>query len=226
MRLMTNPRIIAIAGVSSNSGKTTLLCDLLRQLSRDDSWEAIKLTRGHYRSCGKDPHTCCVSHLLGEQPTVRSGREATYVAGKDTGRYWDAGAANVHWVIATDSQVEAGVNEAISRVKAPNVLIEGTSLLQFIKTDFAILASGPDLPKLKTSARRALVEQQINALYFSSQNKNAAKSDELFAALSQTSQAMDQDWLTRLPVFWPDDLPMLAAVISGQINRDIATICV
>jgi hypothetical protein len=26
-------------------------------------------------------------------------------AGKDTGRYWDAGAANVHWVIATDAQL-------------------------------------------------------------------------------------------------------------------------
>src|SRR5204863_5114422 len=133
-------------------------------LSRDDSWEAIKLTRGHYRSCGKDPHTCCVSHLLGEQPTVRSGREETYAVGKDTGRYWDAGAANVHWVIASDRQVEAGINEALSHVKAPNVMIEGTSLLQFIKTDFAILVSGPDLPKPKTSARRALIEQKINAL--------------------------------------------------------------
>ncbi len=216
---MTNPRIIAIAGVSSNSGKTTLLCDLLRQLSRDESWEAIKLTRGHYRSCGKDPHTCCVSHLLGDQPTVRSGREETYTVGKDTGRYWDAGAANVHWVIAMDSQVEAGINEALSRVKAPNVLIEGTSLLQFIKTDFALLASGPDLPKPKPSARRALIEQKINALYFSSQKNQVAARADLFDTLSQSSRAIDRDWLATLPIFSPDDLQMLAASISSKINQ-------
>ena len=38
-------RIVVIAGTSSNAGKTTLLCDLLRELTRGESWEAIKLTR-------------------------------------------------------------------------------------------------------------------------------------------------------------------------------------
>lgn len=38
---------VAIAGVSSEVGKTTLLCELLRELP---GWEAIKMTRGHYRS--------------------------------------------------------------------------------------------------------------------------------------------------------------------------------
>ena len=113
------PTIVAISGFSSNTGKTTLMCELLRSLP---GWEAIKLTRGHYRSCGKDPDTCCVSDLLGAEPSVRSGREANYVAGKDTGRYWDAGAANVHWVIATDDQVEQGIREALSRVRTSGVL--------------------------------------------------------------------------------------------------------
>jgi hypothetical protein len=98
--------IVAISGFSSNTGKTTLMCELLRALP---GWEAIKLTRGHYRSCGKDPDTCCVSDLLGDEPQVRSGREENYAAGKDTGRFWDAGASNVHWVIATDEQVEKGI---------------------------------------------------------------------------------------------------------------------
>jgi hypothetical protein len=97
---------VAIAGISSEIGKTTLLCDLLREFP---GWEAIKMTRGHYRSCGKDPHACCVSHLLGDEPLVRSGFQQTYASDKDTGRYWDAGAANVHWVIVTDDQVERGV---------------------------------------------------------------------------------------------------------------------
>ncbi len=46
---------VAIAGISSEVGKTTLLCELLREFP---GWEAIKMTRGHYRSCSKDPHAC------------------------------------------------------------------------------------------------------------------------------------------------------------------------
>lgn len=206
-----NHRVIVIAGTSSNTGKTTLLCDLLRELSQTGVWEAIKLTRGHYRSCGKDPHACCVSHLLSDQPTVRSGREATYVAGKDTGRYWDAGAANVHWVIATDSQVEAGIQEALSRVIAPTVLIEGTSVLSVIPVDFAILAVGDDLSKTKASVRRALLEQKINALYF---HLNSARQETLIADLQKTSPAIDSEWLMQLPVFTPAELPRVAQAFA------------
>ncbi len=201
------PKTIAIAGTSSNSGKTTLLCDLLRELSKTEAWEAVKLTRGHYRSCGKDPHACCVSHLLSDQPTVRSGREATYAAGKDTGRYWEAGAVNVHWVIATDDQVEAGIQEALAQVQAPNVLIEGTSVLSVIPVDFAILAVGGDLSKPKASVRRALLEQKINALYF---HLNSAIQEMLMADLQKISPAIDPEWLTQLPVFTPDEIPQIA----------------
>jgi hypothetical protein len=135
---------IVIAGVGSNTGKTTLLCDLLLELGKQQPWEAIKLTRGHYRSCGKDPHACCVSHLLNDQPVIRSGRAETYAAGKDTGRYWDAGASNVHWVIVTDSQVEQGIRQALERVKSGGVLIEGTGVLKFVRADFAVMVTRPD----------------------------------------------------------------------------------
>jgi molybdopterin-guanine dinucleotide biosynthesis protein len=175
-------RIIVIAGTSSNTGKTTLLCDLLRELTRDESWEAIKLTRGHYRSCGKDPRACCVSHLLGDQPVVRSGRDETYAAGKDTGRYWEAGASDVHWVIATDNQVEQGISAALARVKSGRVLIEGTSLLKFIEADFVVMVARPDQTdrtKIKPSARRALAEGLVNAIYLSGEVDGAALIDSL-----------------------------------------------
>lgn len=208
-------RIITISGTSSNSGKTTLLCDLLRQLSATQRWEAVKLTRGHYRSCGKDPHACCVSDLLEEQATVRSGREATYTAGKDTARYWDAGAANVHWVIATDAQVETGIREALARVTAPNVLIEGTSVLNFVNADFSVLVVGDNLSKPKASARRALIERKINALYLPAENTNSAKSETLFAELTKISPAIDRKWFDGLPVFSANDLPQLVAGIRS-----------
>ncbi len=156
------PTIIAVGGFNSNSGKTTLVCDLLRALQ---GWEALKMTRGHYRSCGKDPHACCVAHLLSDEPVVRSGRAETYARGKDTGRYWDAGASEVHWAIVTDAQVEAGFRAALSRVKAPGVVVEGNSFLRSSEADFTVLVARTDVLKIKTTARRVL--PKASALYLS-----------------------------------------------------------
>lgn len=158
---MQQPIVIGVGGFTSNVGKTTLMCELLQAFP---GWEAIKTTRGHYRSCGKDPHACCVSHLLSEEPLVRSGREATYDAGKDTARYWDAGASNVHWLIATDDQIEKGIKEALARVRAQGVFIEGNSFSEFVHTEhFVMVRSGND--KIKRSAREAL--KKATSLYVS-----------------------------------------------------------
>jgi hypothetical protein len=165
---------IAIAGVSSEVGKTTLLCDLLREFP---GWEAIKMTRGHYRSCGKDPHACCVSHLLGDEPLIRSGFQKTYASDKDTGRYWDAGAANVHWVVVTDDQVERGIELALDRVNAPGVLIEGNSFLRFIDVDFAVLVTGGPDTKIKGSARWAF--QKASAVYLFDQTGQTSPSESV-----------------------------------------------
>ncbi len=214
-----SPKIITISGTSSNSGKTTLLCELMRRVSITERWEAIKLTKGHYRSCGKDPHACCVSDLLGEKPTVRSGREATYTIGKDTARYWDAGAANVHWVIATDAQVEAGIREALSRVQTPNVLIEGTSVLNFVKADFSILVIGDDLSKPKASARRALIERKFDALFLSAESVNSTIHETLVAKLTRLSPAIDREWLAGLPLLKPENLDDLARNVFALAGR-------
>src|ERR1044072_6775426 len=122
----------AASGFSSNVGKTTLVCELLRMLP---GWEAIKLTRGHYRSCGRDPAGCCVSDLLRDEPVIRSGRESNYQARKHTGYFWDAGSSNVHGVIVKHGQVETGIKEALARVKSVGVLIEGSSFLDYVKPD-------------------------------------------------------------------------------------------
>lgn len=150
---MREPIIIGIGGFASEVGKTTLLCELLRAFPGS---EAIKTTRGHYRSCGKDPHACCVSHLLGEEPLVRSGREETYESGKDTGRYWDAGATNVHWVIATDAQLGKGIQQAMMRVNAPLVFVEGNSFAEFVNPDCMFMVRRADDAKAKKSARRII----------------------------------------------------------------------
>ena len=198
---------IAVAGVSSEVGKTTLLCDLLRQFP---GWEAIKVTRGHYRSCGKDPHACCVSNLLGDEPLIRSGFQQTYASGKDTGRYWDAGAANVHWVIATDDQVERGVQLALKRVKAPGVLIEGNSFLRFIDVDLAVLVASEATAKIKASTRWAF--QKASALYLFDRSDATSQSNDIVTQINTRFSLLGLKRET--PAYGTSDFPKLVADVS------------
>jgi molybdopterin-guanine dinucleotide biosynthesis protein len=156
------PIVVAVSGFSSDTGKTSLACRLLAALP---GWEAVKVTKGHYRSCGKDPHACCVSHLLSDAPLVLSGRAKTYAPGKDTGRFWDAGAANVHWVVATKERVGDGVREALARVApdCPGVVVEGTGFVREVAVDYAVMVAGGPRREMKASA--AAVFSRADALY-------------------------------------------------------------
>lgn len=182
--------VLVVAGASSNSGKTTLVGAMLRHLTAATPWEAIKVTRGHYRSCGKDPHACCVSDLLGAAATVRSGRAQTYARGKDTGRYWDASASNVHWVIATDEQVEAGTATALARVQTLGVIIEGTSVLRYLEPAYTVLAVAEAVRPWKASARWALATGKVDALYLADAQR-----------LPRLAEADLQEKLAALPAY-------------------------
>ena len=206
------PIIVGVGGFTSEVGKTTLLCELLRAFP---GWEAIKTTRGHYRSCGKDPHACCVSDLLEDEPVIRSGRELTYSAGKDTGRYWDSGASNVHWVIATDSQVETGIKKALGYVQAPGVFVEGNSFTKFIKPDYFIMVIRSDVLKIKTTAREA--GRRVSAFYISGDAGASAK-ESVSAFLLKAGLATGN---SKSLMFSRRELPDLFRRI-GEINSSAA----
>src|SRR5262245_8707306 len=205
------PTIVAVSGLSSNTGKTTLMCELIRHLP---GWEAIKITRRHYLSCGKDPSGCCVSDLLRDEPLIRSGHAANYEAGKDTGRFWDAGAANVHWVIVGEDQVAAGINEALSRVRSAGVIVEGNSFLHYLEPDFAIMCARAGENKMKSSARETLAK--ADALYLSA-------IDEVDR---ETAIARFDEWRNRLmtgismdgmPLFTRADIPKLLEMLCEAV---------
>lgn len=206
------PKIIAVSGFSSNVGKTTLVCDLLKALP---GWEAIKVSRGHYRSCGKDPESCCVSDLLREVPVVRSGRESNYQVGKDTGRFWDSGASNVHWVIVDDHQVEEGVSEALSRVESKGVIIEGNSFLEYVDPDFAIMCARADGGTIKSSARTTL--SKCNALFLSSLDNGHDDPRRQFAQWHAQSSVPIR--LEHLPIFTTAELADLVQQIQQFSHR-------
>ena len=206
------PVIVAVSGLSSNTGKTTLACDLIERMP---GWEAIKLTRGHYRSCGKDPNGCCVSDLLGDEPLIRSGRESNYEKGKDTGRFWDAGAANVHWVIVGEDQVAQGIAQALARVQSVGVIVEGNSFLEYINPDYAITCARAGENKLKSSARRALA--RADALYLSTLDD--ADRETAIERFEQWRNGLSIELpVAGIPVFARDDLPRLMKAIHAALN--------
>jgi molybdopterin-guanine dinucleotide biosynthesis protein len=207
---MSRPVIIAVCGVSSNTGKTTLICDLLERLP---GWEAIKLTRGHYRSCGKDPNVCCVSDLISDEPIVRTGRAENYETGKDTGRFWDAGATAVHWVIAGEDQVEEGIKRALSRVESAGVIIEGNSFLDFVASDFAIVCARAGENRIKTSARRTIAK--ADAIYLSTIDDCDGATAQMRFDEWRASLSIDLS-LNGLPVFVREDLDRL---VKGMLDR-------
>ena len=209
---MLIPTKVAVSGFASNSGKTTLMCELLRAFP---GWEAIKMTRGHYRSCGKDPHACCVSHLLGDEPVIRSGRAETDEAGKDTGRYWSAGASNVHWVIVTDRQVERGIKLALERTQAPGVFIEGNSFSDFVEVDFQIMAARFDGQKIKASARRALPKS--DALFSFDDGEGTIPRGRVAHAWPEP--AASRELVGGLPVYTPGNFSELAARLQSVHER-------
>ncbi|HEY9283347.1 MAG TPA: hypothetical protein VIP46_07830 [Pyrinomonadaceae bacterium] len=199
------PTTVAVGGFTSDSGKTTVVCALLRAFA---GWEAIKMSRGHYRSCGKTPRACCVSPLLGDEPTVRSGRAETYAPGKDTGRYWDAGASNVHWAIVTDAQVGRGFELAMARVKAAGVFVEGNSFLRRTDADFVLMVAraGAEV-KIKPTARRVL--PKVSAFYLF-----GAAGDEARARFDGW-RAESQNVAASVPVYTDAELPLLIERISA-----------
>jgi molybdopterin-guanine dinucleotide biosynthesis protein len=203
-----SPYILGVGGFASDTGKTTLVCDLLRLLP---GWEAVKITRGHYRSCGKDAHACCVSDMLRDEPVLRAGRDETFQAGKDTGRYWAAGAANVQWLVVTDTQVEQGVKLALQRVTAPGVIIEGTSFWQYARPHLALLCARVDSLAIKTTARRVL--QLADGIYLGDVT-DAAREDFRQRLEAQKTVTFRRD----LPYYTKKDLPQLAAGLGVKVQ--------
>jgi molybdopterin-guanine dinucleotide biosynthesis protein len=200
---------IAISGFSSGVGKTTLMCDLL---ARFPGWEAIKISRGHFRSCGKNPEACCISPLLGEEPRVISGRFTTFSPNKDTGRYWEAGAGNVHWVICTNDQVEKGVEAALEQVKADGVFIEGTSFLKYFPVDYSVMVISPSTGEIKSSAARIM--EKIDAVFVADSLSGRQDLSEIRHRLRKRGGDVGE-----IPIFYEADLAQLSDRIT-QIHRD------
>ena len=149
--------------------------------------------------------------LLGERPLVISGPAETRQPGKDTARFWEAGAAMVHWVVATDEQVADGIKIALSRVEHEGVLIEGGSFLKHIDADYSIMVASPPIRDIKSSAVRVM--PKMNLIYVNRSEPDASVAEDLRERLSKRGVA-----IADAPIYFERDLPHVAREVM-KVHR-------
>lgn len=193
-------KLVTVSGTCSEVGKTSLVCALIERLP---GWAAVKVTRGHYRSCGRDPDTCCVSPLLGDEPRVFAERTETDVDGKDTGRYWAAGAADVRWVVCARGQEGEGLRRALDQLDGhAGAIVEGNLVVRSVRPDLALLVAHPGQKEVKSSAVK--IFDRLDALYVPAHApaRIAASDPSRLVGAPPGSR----DW----PVWGPDELDRIA----------------
>lgn len=133
---MTRLKIITISGSHANVGKTKLAEKLFKKLK---GWSGLKVTVMHNGKCptGKN---CGVCNELDSEFSIISDKNRLNEKGKDTQRFKKAGARKVLWLRAKPEGLKKGFKKAFSMFEGANgLIIEGTSVLKYIKPDIAIL---------------------------------------------------------------------------------------
>ncbi|MDP2938934.1 MAG: hypothetical protein Q8O13_02475 [Candidatus Omnitrophota bacterium] len=127
-------RTIVVSGTRSGIGKTFLAQKLLKQLP---GWSALKVTVSkkncpHERNCGICSEIKNPFYIIKDKHIINQ-------KGKDTSRLKSAGAKQVIWLKAKPEGLRKGLNQALSEFSnCEGIIIEGTSVLKFIKPDLNI----------------------------------------------------------------------------------------
>lgn len=131
--------ILFVGGHGRKTGKTSLVCGLIRAL-REARWTAVKVSRHSHHGRG--------GYGIFEQTRI----DAT-----DSGRYLAAGAARSFWATAEGDAVGSLADE-LERLLAGagNAIVESTSLAAWIKPDLFLLVIDPATPEWKPSADASL----------------------------------------------------------------------
>src|SRR5262249_55620335 len=134
------------------------------------------------------------------------------------GRYWEAGASQVHWLVCTNEQLKEGIDIALSRVQSAGVFIEGTSFLQHISPDFTIMVVNPERNEIKGSAVRMI--DKMKAIYVSGSHTGSAMAGVIQERLQKRNRQMPD-----VPIYDESDLPRLIMDINciHQNNLTVST---
>ena len=169
--MKTSLATIIVSGAHSGAGKTLVVERLLKIFK---GWSALKVTLSHNGLCptGRD---CGICEKLTSHFSIISDKKIIKTQGKDTWRLKKAGAQKVLWLRAKPAGLKQGLKKAISMFfaeggkGAQGLIIEGTSVLKYLKPDLAILVRKEN-SVLKPSAQEVL--KKIDLVLTMRYNKN------------------------------------------------------
>lgn len=180
---MKKPLIIAVGGTCSNSGKTNLAVSLLKYLKESRRREQpAKTGRTYGRYCDN----------FGKWGAIKYTRTVLYASivddkavlsqnDKDTGRFIDAGAEDVVWVKAPYKDLEEILPIALNRLyDLDGIIVEGNSVIEFLKPDIVIFIFGNNKELWKTGIEKHAGKADIIIYEKESELPEIAKSKRLF----------------------------------------------
>ncbi len=129
-------KTIVISGSRSDIGKTSLAEEMISGMR---NWSALKVTRVRTGSrCPRDKD-CAVCSELNSDFDIITDEKIINKKDTDTARMKKAGAKKVIWLQANLNGLRQGLKKALYYLRASEgVVIEGTSVLKYIKPDLAI----------------------------------------------------------------------------------------
>lgn len=127
--------ILFVGGHGRKTGKTSLVCGLIRALP-EAGWTAVKVSRHSHHGRGG-------SGIF----------EQTRIDATDSGRYLAAGAVRSYWVAAEGDAV-GNLADELKRLlaSAGNAIVESAGLAAWIKPDLFLLVIDPATSEWKPSA--------------------------------------------------------------------------
>jgi molybdopterin-guanine dinucleotide biosynthesis protein len=150
--------LIGIGGGSSNTGKTTLACAILRELS---GWGAIK--------CGSD---ALYTSVMDDPGILRE-------PGTDTAAYLEAGASAAVLVKAPAHELPAALELAFESLGSPpGIVVEGNSAIEVLSPDIVIF-SFDTFEGIKDSSK-TVFEQADALVYGTALSEDAAEQRPAF----------------------------------------------
>lgn len=157
--------VVGIAGTGSNSGKTTFAEALILALAQQGlPVAALKVTRAHDGECPIGDSSCLVCSTAGSSFRIVSDARTLAMRGKDTGRYVEAGATQVRWLVTNPQSVATGMRAVLAHFTNPCILVaEGNSFCDFVAVDQLLMVCGANTPKPSTAVLLPRVSTFVDA---------------------------------------------------------------
>jgi molybdopterin-guanine dinucleotide biosynthesis protein len=160
-------KTLAVGGHSRNTGKTSLVVDIIRA-TREFNWTAVKITQYGHGICAAHAHPCdCApsDHGFALDQETRSD------TGTDSSRFLAAGARRSFWLRTQQGRLA----EALPRVRealdySGHLILESNSILRFLRPDCYMVVLEPGNADFKESLRTHI--SRADALVLRSDWKN------------------------------------------------------